>query len=321
MTLSELPYWFVAGLAISLGLVWGSFLNVVIHRLPREQSLVRPGSSCPACGTPIRAYDNLPVLGWLLLRGRARCCGARISVRYPLVELSGGLVAWAVIETRIMTLPSETAAWHALVLFVLYAGLALALIAAAFIDLEHMILPDSITLGGTAIGLLSVPLRPEIGFVDALIGGGIGFAIVWLPFVVLYAWIRGYPGMGLGDAKLTLLAGSWFGWPGALFVLLAGAIQGTLVAIAVYVAQGKIEEPEAVRQERAELLAEIEAAEGEERRLLQEELDKDPIGREPESGLGQARLPFGPFLVLAAIEYLLFGKPLMELYVTWLWNV
>jgi leader peptidase (prepilin peptidase)/N-methyltransferase len=321
VTLSELPYWFVAGLAIALGLVWGSFLNVVIHRVPREQSLVRPGSSCPRCGAAIRIYDNVPVLGWLALRGKARCCGARISPRYPLVELSGGLVAWAVVETRIMTLPGETEAWRALVLLVLYGGLALSLIAAAFIDLEHMLLPDSITLGGTVVGIVSAPLRPDVGLLDALIGGAVGFAIVWLPFIVLYALVRGYPGMGLGDAKLTLLAGVWFGWPGALFVLLAGAVQGTLVAIAVYLAQGKIEEPEAVRLEREEILAEIEAAEGEERRLLEEELAKDPIGRAPESGLGKARLPFGPFLALGAIEFLLFGRPIVEGYLAWFWNV
>jgi leader peptidase (prepilin peptidase) / N-methyltransferase len=250
VTLGELPYWFVAGLALLLGLLWGSFLNVVIHRLPRDESLVRPGSRCPGCGEPIRAWHNVPIASWLLLRGKARCCGARISARYPLVELLGALLAWAIVETRITALPAETAAWHAALLFALYGTLGLGLVAAAFIDLEHMILPDSITLGGSVLGLASVPLRPELTFLDSLLGAGIGFGVVWLPFLVLYPLIRGRPGMGLGDAKLTMLAGAWFGWPGAVFTLLAGAVQGSLIAFVVYAVAGKIEEPEAVRRER-----------------------------------------------------------------------
>jgi leader peptidase (prepilin peptidase) / N-methyltransferase len=321
VTLSELPYWFVAGTAVLLGLFWGSFLNVVIHRLPREESVAWPGSRCPACGSPIRAWHNLPILSFVLLGGKARCCRARISPRYPLVELIGALLAWAVLEARVLTLPGEIAAWKALVVFVLYAALGLALIAAAFIDLETMILPDSITLGGTVLGILSVPLRPEASWFDALLGAGIGFVGIWLPFVLLYRLVRGYPGMGLGDAKLTMLAGAWFGWPGALFALLAGAVQGTLVALVVYLVQGKIEEPEAVRRERAELRAAIEAAEGEERRELEEELAKDPVGTEPESGLGKARLAFGPFLVLGTLEFLLFGSVIQSEVIAWLWYV
>jgi leader peptidase (prepilin peptidase) / N-methyltransferase len=321
VTLGELPYWFVAGLAILLGLVWGSFLNVVIHRLPREESLVRPGSRCPGCGAAIRAWHNLPVVSWLMLRGRASCCGARISPRYPLVELLGGLLAWAIVETRITSLPSETEAWRAAALFALYGALGLGLIAAAFIDLEHMILPDSITIGGALLGITSALLRPELTLIDALIGAGVGFVIVWLPFLVVYPLIRGRPGMGLGDAKLTMLAGAWFGWPGAVFALLAGAVQGSLVAFVVYFVAGKIEEPEAVRRERQELLAEIAAAEGEERRQLEAELALDPIGTEPEPGLALARLAFGPFLVLATLEFLLFGDALVTLYLAWAWNV
>jgi leader peptidase (prepilin peptidase)/N-methyltransferase len=130
-----MPYWFMAGIAISLGLAFGSFSNVVIYRLPRGESVVRPASRCPGCGKPIRGYDNVPVFGWLLLLGKARCCGIRISPRYPLVEALGGLAAWAVFETRIITLPMDTVWWKALVLFALYFALVLGLICAAFIDL------------------------------------------------------------------------------------------------------------------------------------------------------------------------------------------
>jgi leader peptidase (prepilin peptidase) / N-methyltransferase len=319
--MAELPYALMAGLAVSLGLVFGSFLNVVIHRLPREESLSHPGSRCPACGTSIRPWHNVPVVSWVLLRGKARCCGARISPRYPAVELLGGLFAWAVLETIVLELPPDTVWWRALLVFALHLFLGLGLIAAAFIDLEHMYLPDEVTLGGTALGIASVPLRPELGWVESLAGAAAGFLLIWLPFDLLYSKLRGRPGMGLGDAKLVMLAGAWFGWQGAVFTLLAGAVQGTIVAFVVLAIHGRIEEPEAVRREREELLARIAAAEGDERRRLEEELALDPIGEEPEEGLGKARLAFGPFLVLALIEFQLFGKLLVDEYLRWLWTV
>jgi leader peptidase (prepilin peptidase) / N-methyltransferase len=318
-TLSELPHAFLATVAISLGLVFGSFLNVVIHRWPLGQSVVRPASHCPACGSPVRAFDNIPVLSWLLLRGRARCCGVRISPRYALVELLGGLLGWAIVEQVVLALPAGTVWWRVLLTFCAYLALGLALIAAAFIDLEHMYLPDEVTIGGTLLGFLSLPLRPYLSLREALLGAVVGFVMIWLPFVVLYKALRGKPGMGLGDAKLTMLAGAWFGWPGALFALLAGAVQGTLVALALFAAQGRLDEPEAVKREREELRREIEASEGEERRRLEAELLADPIADEPEAGLRHARLAFGPFLVLAILEYLLFGQALLQAYFAWLW--
>jgi len=318
-TLGDFPYWFLVATAVPLGLAFGSFLNVVIHRLPRRANLAHPPSHCPACGKRIRAWDNVPVFGWLLLLGKARCCGARISPRYPLVEALGGLAGWAVLETRVLTLPPETLWWKALLVFLPYFALVLGLLAAAFIDLEHMILPDEITIGGTLLGLATVPLRMDVDWKTSIIGAVVGFVMIWLPFDVLYRLIRGQPGMGLGDAKLTMLAGAWFGWPGALFALLAGAVQGTIAAVVVFVTQGKIEEPEAVKKEREEILAAIEATEDpEERQALQDELDRDPVGREPGEGLGLSRLPFGPFLVLGTIEYLIFGRALMNEYLAYL---
>lgn len=320
-TLAELPPALTTFVAVALGLAFGSFLNVVIYRLPRGQSVVHPGSRCPHCEKPIAAWDNVPVLSWLILRGKSRCCKQPISPRYPLVEALGGLVGWAVLETRVVILPGETEWWRALVIFALYFALALGLVAAAFIDLEHMILPDEITLGGTVVGVASAFLRPDVSFVESLTGAAIGFVMIWLPFDVLYRALRGRAGMGLGDAKLTMLAGAWFGWPGAVFALLAGAVQGTMVAIAVFVTQGRIEEPEAVKREREELLEAIENAEGEEKEELIRELEADPIGSEPEEGLSQSRIAFGPFLVLATIEYLLFGKWIVQEYLAWIWQV
>jgi leader peptidase (prepilin peptidase)/N-methyltransferase len=147
---------------------------------------------------------------------------------------------------------------------------------------------------------------------DAAIGAVIGFLVVWLPFDFLYAKFRGMPGMGLGDAKLVMLAGAWFGWQGALFALLGGAVQASLMALAVYLARGRLDEPEAVIRERAELQQLLDSTEGEERAALEREIARDPLAFEPEPGLGKARLAFGPFLALATIEYMLFGDVILQ---------
>jgi leader peptidase (prepilin peptidase) / N-methyltransferase len=312
VTVAELPDWFWMAACVSLGLVFGSFLNVVIHRLPRGENLAFPASHCTSCGTPIRGYDNLPVLSWLLLRGRARCCKAPISPRYPLVELLGGLLGGALVQVSVLTLPFETPLWQGGLLFLAQLALGLGLIAAAFIDLSHMYLPDAITLGGTVLGLVTVPLRPDATWQEALLGAALGFLIVWLPFDRLHRLLRGKPGMGLGDAKLVMLAGAWFGWQGALFTLLGGALQATLLVVAVYLTSGKLEEPQAVKDERAELEAELAQATAEERAAIEAELASDPLASPPEAGFGKARIAFGPFLVLATLELLVLGGFIRE---------
>lgn len=296
---------------MSLGLLFGSFLNVVIYRVPRGESVAFPASRCTSCGTPIRAFDNVPVLGWLLLRGRARCCKARISPRYPLVELLGGLLAGTLIQVAVLTLPADTPLWQGALLFAVELTLGLGLIAAAFIDLSHMYLPDPITIGGAVLGLLSVPLRPGASWQESLLGAAIGFAAVWLPFDLLHRVVRGKTGMGLGDAKLVMLAGAWFGWQGALFALLAGAIQATVTVGIVLLFGGKLDEPEAVKQERAELAQELAQASPEDRAAIEAELAGDPLAEEPEEGFGKARIAFGPFLILATLELLVFGDVIL----------
>jgi leader peptidase (prepilin peptidase)/N-methyltransferase len=246
-------------------------------------------------------------VGWLLLGGRARCCKAPISPRYPLVELLGGLLGGALIQVSVLTLPLGTPLWQGALLFAAQLALGLGLIAAAFIDLSHMYLPDAITLGGAALGVLTVPLRPGASWEESLLGAAVGFLVVWLPFDRLHRLLRGKPGMGLGDAKLVMLAGAWFGWQGALFTLLAGATQATLAVVVLLLTHGKLEEPEAVKRERQELEAELARATPEERAAIEAELASDPLASEPEQGIGKARLAFGPFLVLAALELLVFG--------------
>jgi leader peptidase (prepilin peptidase)/N-methyltransferase len=311
MTVFELPEWFWMGIGVSLGLVFGSFLNVVIYRLPREENLAFPASHCTSCGEPIRVIDNIPILGWLMLRGRARCCKAPISPRYPLVELLGGLLGGALIQVAVLTLPADTALWRGLLLYCSELALGLGLIAAAFIDLEHMWVPDSVTIGGAVLGLATVPLRAGASWKDSLLGAAMGLVLLWVPDF-LYRLVRGRSGMGLGDAKLAVLAGVWFGWQGAVFALVAGTFQLLLVVLVMWLLGIKLEEPEAVKRERAEIQAELAKATPEERAELQAEIDLDPIGAAPAGGFFRTPVAFGPFLILATLELLLFGDYIRE---------
>ena len=302
--LREVPPVLVRTYAISLGLMFGSFLNVVIYRVPRNMSVVRPRSHCPACGAPIAFYDNIPILSYAWLRGRARCCNARVSPRYLFVELLGGLLAWAIVESIVLQLPADTSIVRALAVFVSDFALALGLTAAAFIDLEHMYIPDSITVGGAIVGLVTASLRGNT-FTEALVGAIAGFAMVWVPFSLVYRVVRGRTGMGMGDAKLVALAGAWFGWVGAMFALFAGAVQGTVGALGILLIRGRIDEPAAVREEKQQVLQELDQMRPEERDAALEALARDPLYEPNAPGIGRARIAFGPFLVLAILEYLL----------------
>lgn len=306
MTLAELPPLLLRVLALVFGLLWGSFLNVVIYRLPRDMSVSFPASHCPRCEKPIPAYRNIPVLSWVSQGGRAACCGVSISPRYLVVELIGGALSLAILNAVVLTMPYGTTVAHAAGIYLASLALALGLTAAVFIDLSHMIIPDRISLGGALLGLATVGIR-GMSLTESLIGALVGFLVVWLPFGVLYPLIRGQVGMGMGDAKLTMLAGAWFGWDGAVFVLCAGAIQGTVITLLMLASGHSLEEPEAVKREREELRAELAALPEDERAELEKELGRDPLAEEPEDGLGRARIAFGPFLILAILECLLVG--------------
>ncbi len=315
LTLDLLPTWFYLTFGALFGLLWGSFLNVVIYRVPRGMSVVRPPSHCPSCKAPVKPWQNVPVLSYVLLGGKTACCGTRMSPRYPIVELIGGILAVAILEVLVVPLPGHTSLAYAGAIFASSFAMALGLVAAAFIDLEHMLLPLSITIGGTVLGVATASLR-DMTLVESLGGAAVGFLIVWLPFDVLYRMLRGKPGMGMGDAFLVMLAGAWFGWIGVLLTLFGGAIQGTVAAIVTMIFRGKIEEPEAVRREREEILAEIEALPEEEREeAMREWREADPVADEAGEGALAARMPFGPFLCLAILEQILFGHTLRDLLV------
>ena len=220
----SLPAGFVLAVVAAYGLVVGSFLNVVIYRLPRGMSLLWPGSHCPACGAPVRWFDNLPVVSFLLLLGRCRRCRERISIRYPLVELASGALAVGVAARFGLGLRGV----EALVL----AGLLLPL---ALIDLEHHLLPDVLTLPGIVAGLAGSLAGGLVPIADALLGAAAGVAVPLLVMVV-YRWVRGVEGMGLGDVKLLAMIGAFLGWRGMLLALALGSTLGAAVGIGLLLA-------------------------------------------------------------------------------------
>jgi leader peptidase (prepilin peptidase)/N-methyltransferase len=220
--------------ATILGLIVGSYLNVVIYRLPLGISTVLPRSRCPACGAPIRAWDNVPVISFLLLRGRCRACGARISPRYPLIEGATGLLFLG-------SLLRFGISWAA-VAGALFCALMVAL---AMIDLDHMILPDVLTLPGIAVGILLQPLVawawPGAGPWRALAGGVLGAAAgAGILLAVWGGWylLRHEEGMGLGDVKMLAAIGAFLGWRGVLVSLFFGALSGAVVGLGVMAWRG-----------------------------------------------------------------------------------
>jgi len=201
------------------GAVVGSFLNVVIHRMPRERSLVKPRSACPDCGQTIRWFDNLPVISWLALRGRCRGCSARISIRYPLVELLAG--AFAVLALWQWG-PSLTAVEVAV-----FAWISLVL---GLIDLEHQILPDLLTYPSILLGLTASWFGGYTWWLDSLLGAVVGAALPTM-VIVLYRWLRGVEGMGWGDVKYLAAIGSVVGLRGCVGVLVVAATLGAAVGV------------------------------------------------------------------------------------------
>jgi leader peptidase (prepilin peptidase)/N-methyltransferase len=300
-------------IAVFFGLMWGSFLNVVIHRVPRGESVVKPGSKCPACGKPIKPWDNIPVLSWLILRGKARCCGVKVSPRYPIVEALGGIASIAVLE--LMVLPhGQASAVRAFAIYLTDFAVLLALIATAFIDFEWMYIPDSVTYGGTILGIATSSFRGMTPG-SAIIAAAVGFLLTWVPFVFLYRIARGRSGMGMGDAKLLMMAGAFFGLFGVVWTLLAGAVQGVVGAFFLWLARGKIGLPEAVKKELAELKKAAEAGDQEAKEILED----DPLAIDDPDKPAYASVAFGPFLAIAFIEYMLFQDTILEYIHTQFW--
>ena len=212
---------FAAVYAALLGLIIGSYLNVVIYRVPLGLSTVTPRSRCPGCGAAIRARDNVPVLSYLLLRGRCRACATPISWRYPAIEALTAFLFVACVEHFGLTLRTPAA--------MLFCCLMVAL---AMIDADHMILPDRITWPGIAAGIALQLWAPLAGLVPALAGALLGAGLL---LAVWGGWylLRHEEGMGLGDVKMLALVGAFLGWKGVLVTLFCGALAGSIAGLAL----------------------------------------------------------------------------------------
>jgi leader peptidase (prepilin peptidase)/N-methyltransferase len=249
--------------SVIFGALAGSFLNVVIFRLPDEnQSVVFPASHCPKCQTKLRWFENIPILSWLALRGRCRTCNASISPQYPVVELAMALLSGALYR--------QFGPSFALVYYFLFAA---ALLTVIFIDLHHQIIPDKISLPGIVIGFLgSFFNHPHVTWQQSvlglLIGGGILYSVA-----AGYALLTGKDGMGGGDIKLLAMIGAFLGWQSLLYIVFASSLSGAIIGGAALLVQKK---------------------------------DR------------QTRIPFGPFLSLAALSWLFFQGGILT---AWQWYV
>ena len=212
---------FIFGAAI------GSFLNVCIYRIPRKRSIINPPSACPACEKPIRFYDNIPIVSYLILRGKCRDCGARFSFRYFLVELITAAI-FMMIYRR----------WGLSYEFFIQIFFVAILIVISFIDYDFQIIPDILSVGGMVAGLIISFMRPGFRVMDAvygvLVGGGVLFAIAYG-----YELITKREGMGGGDIKLLAMIGSFSGLKGVVFSLIGGSVVGTLVGIPLMLMKGR----------------------------------------------------------------------------------
>ncbi len=246
--------------SLIFGALVGSFLNVVIFRLPEEgQSVIFPASHCPKCQTKLRWFENIPILSWLALRRRCRTCKAEISLQYPTVELGMALLSGALYRHFGPTFVT-----------VYYFLFVAALLAVIFIDLHHQIIPDKISLPGIVIGFAGSFLNPLVTWQQAglgiLIGGGILYAVA-----AGYVLLTGKDGMGGGDIKLLAMIGAFLGWQSLLYVVFASSLAGSVI--------GGLS-------------------------LLLQKKDS------------QTRIPFGPFLSLAALSWLFFQDSILAV---WQW--
>ena len=261
-------HWIFSAFVFLAGLCIGSFLNVCIWRIPRDESIVWPGSHCPACNHALAAWDNIPLLSWLALDGKCRHCRAPISPRYFVVELLTGALFVALWLVHGWSLQTPV-----------YIFFSSALVLGTFVDFDHLILPDRITLGGMAAGLVLSFLFPALqgqaarlpALLHSLGGLALGYGILWL-VGALGRRILKREAMGMGDMKLLGAIGACLGWQAVLFTIFVSSLSGTALGLA-FIAAGK------------------------------KEL--------------QSRIPYGPHIALAAVLWMLCGPACIALYLAW----
>ncbi len=367
MLAHELPPWFIRALAFVFGALWGSFLNVAIYRWPRDMSVVSPPSHCPHCKTPIQAWRNVPIFGFIALKGKTACCGEKLTGRYALVELIGAVLCLAIAEQFIVRAPIDATMASVALETLLYFIFACGLVVATFVDLEWMEIPDEVSLPGAALGLATAPLRVGPGLESALLGAGGAYLVIQLLFVWTYERLFGRRGMGEGDSKLLLMIGAFLGWQGAAFAIFAGSLQGVLAtlittltgaqlgpkrsvddpvkpedifldpgfAVALDETSRPIVKSDALVEDQPLTLVLFEGT-AHVRVTVDDQVAADSDGDAASAGAaeaedtvdipeatsasnaddesGPAKIPFGPFLALAALEYLFFGEVIIEWY-------
>jgi leader peptidase (prepilin peptidase) / N-methyltransferase len=274
-----LPYNLISFFVFLLGACIGSFLNVCIYRIPREESIIAPGSHCPKCNRPIAWTDNIPLLSWIALRARCRHCGARISPRYVLVEALVAvlfLLVWLKFGMAPGTRPIGLVPVTAWALVPVYWTLVSGLVLGTFVDFEHMIIPDRVSLGGIVLGLGLSALLPSMHGVATMkdsvfasaLGAAVGWGSLWAVAVVGQLIFR-KEAMGFGDVKLLGAIGAFLGWRGVLFTIVGSSLFGSIVGLAL-VCTG--------------------------RRAM------------------QSRIPYGPYLALAALVWMYWGQTIWQQY-------
>lgn len=214
-------------ISVIFGAIVGSFLNVCIFRLPKGESIVWPGSHCPHCKKPIKFYDNIPLLSYLLLGGKCRQCHRSISLQYPLVEGITALSSLLLIMKFGLSLT-----------YLIYFAFVSALIVITVIDLYHQIIPDVISLPGIGAGLLASLIIPQITFFNSLLGVLSGGGSLFL-IATVYQWLFKREGMGGGDVKLLAMVGAFLGWKAVILTILLGSFIGSITGIIVMVLKGK----------------------------------------------------------------------------------
>jgi leader peptidase (prepilin peptidase)/N-methyltransferase len=281
LTAINVPWYpFMTALSVAWGACIGSFLNVCIYRIPLEQSVVTPGSHCPSCKQPIKWYQNIPIFAYLFLRGRCARCGIRISPRYILVEALTALLfllAWLKFGVLDGTRPFGLVPVTDIAVIPVYWLVIMGFVLGTFVDFDHMILPDRVTIGGIVCGLILSALVPSLhgqqSWLGALarsaIGAAFGFGLLW-GVATLGEFIFKKEAMGFGDVKLMGAIGAFFGWQGVCFTVLFSSLAGTVVGLAL-IAGGKKEM--------------------------------------------QSRIPYGPYLALAALLWMYWGSAWWELYI------
>jgi leader peptidase (prepilin peptidase)/N-methyltransferase len=213
--------------SIIFGALVGSFLNVCIFRLPKEESIILPGSHCPYCKNPIKFYDNIPLVSYILLKGKCRHCKKPISFQYPSIE---GITALSSLFLIIKFGPSLS--------YLFYFAFVAALIVITVIDLNHQIIPDVISLPGIGVGLLTSLIIPQITFFNSLIGALLGGGSLFI-VGTLYQWLFKREGMGGGDVKLLAMIGAFLGWKAVILTILLSSMIGSIIGILIMVIKGK----------------------------------------------------------------------------------